>query len=418
MNEDNKYDALREIFRQQLENHEVPVDSSDWDIINKRLPKRSSTRAKIIGIWSAVAALVAIVLIFTMFYTNQNQFVTKKQEKYAGVEIHHAKPDSAVSIQKKPEDKAEDKANYSSEKNSFATAKKIKTQTNQVDQPVKEPGTVEFNIKDTVISPSKEILVAETQETNTPPKEIKKNEKKDESAFYATNIQYNRKKKEKEGLLLAASFATSGGVGNNVEQHPLQYYDVAFGSISYNSPQDATHLKSEILPEDASVEYLPPLSFGLTLRKNINSRFGIETGLVYTYLSAKYQWHQNFKYDGKRQMNYLGIPLNGIVYIWNNHSKWDVYFSGGVMIEKGIGMRTIKNQYNPNSIYTTKEDSSIDGFQWSLNGSLGITYHLSRNMGLYFEPRLGYYFDNDQPKSIRTDWPLTVGIGAGLRYSF
>jgi len=39
-------------------------------------------------------------------------------------------------------------------------------------------------------------------------------------------------------------------------------------------------------------------------------------------------------------------------------------------------------------------------------------------MELYVEPRFSYYFDNNQPVSIRTDRPVSIGIGGGLRYSF
>jgi len=48
---------------------------------------------------------------------------------------------------------------------------------------------------------------------------------------------------------------------------------------------------------------------------------------------------------------------------------------------------------------------------------VGISYRFANKMKLYVEPRLGYYFDNDQPMSIRTDRPVSVGIGAGLQYT-
>ena len=48
MNEDNKYDALKEIFSRRLENYQPPVDSSAWESINKRLNGKQNNTKKIV----------------------------------------------------------------------------------------------------------------------------------------------------------------------------------------------------------------------------------------------------------------------------------------------------------------------------------------------------------------------------------
>ena len=123
-------------------------------------------------------------------------------------------------------------------------------------------------------------------------------------------------------------------------------------------------------------------------------------------------------FDASQQLHYLGIPVNGVAYLWNNNSKWNVYFSAGAMLEKGLWMKTVCNQHFPNDMKTTTQEDNIDGWQWSLNSSIGISYRFTNKMKLYFEPRLSYYFDNNQPMSIRTEQPISIGIGAGLQYSF
>jgi hypothetical protein len=40
---------------------------------------------------------------------------------------------------------------------------------------------------------------------------------------------------------------------------------------------------------------------------------------------------------------------------------------------------------------------------------------LGGHVGLYADPSLRYYFDNGQPKSIRTSQPLMLGLDLGLR---
>lgn len=67
---------------------------------------------------------------------------------------------------------------------------------------------------------------------------------------------------------------------------------------------------------------------------------------------------------------------------------------------------------------TLVEKKGISGVQWSLNGSVGVSYRLYREWSLYLEPRISYYFNNDQPVSIRTENSVIIGLGAGFRFEF
>ena len=58
----------------------------------------------------------------------------------------------------------------------------------------------------------------------------------------------------------------------------------------------------------------------------------------------------------------------------------------------------------------------VGGMQLSAAFGLGAEFALTQHLGLYFDPSLRYYFDCDQPKSIRTAQPLTFGVEAGLRF--
>ncbi|MDR1585598.1 MAG: hypothetical protein LBS07_05435, partial [Prevotellaceae bacterium] len=60
----------------------------------------------------------------------------------------------------------------------------------------------------------------------------------------------------------------------------------------------------------------------------------------------------------------------------------------------------------------------IKDVQWSANFSMGTSYKIYRNLGLYIEPSLVYCFDNNQPISIRTRQPLNININIGLQYKF
>jgi len=73
----------------------------------------------------------------------------------------------------------------------------------------------------------------------------------------------------------------------------------------------------------------------------------------------------------------------------------------------------INNQTN-----TTTSSSNIEGIQWSVNGAVGVNYNIQRNFGIFFEPKISYFFDDNQPISARTAYPVVIGLMAGIRFQF
>ena len=53
-----------------------------------------------------------------------------------------------------------------------------------------------------------------------------------------------------------------------------------------------------------------------------------------TYLSTTFPEGEDCR-QVKSSLHYLGIPLNLVVYVWKNQ-RWNVYLSGGFMMEKGL----------------------------------------------------------------------------------
>ena len=152
----------------------------------------------------------------------------------------------------------------------------------------------------------------------------------------------------------------------------------------------------------------------------LGTHVGVESGLVYTFLSSRFEWAGWggwADYHAHQRLHYLGVPINLIVYFGDSKSKnWQFYLLGGFMLEKGLRAIYTQEEMQPNQIRTTTVRSSIDGVQWSLNGSFGVSYKLEKNWNIHFEPRLGYSFDNKQPVSVRTEHPFYFGVNLGLNY--
>jgi len=53
-----------------------------------------------------------------------------------------------------------------------------------------------------------------------------------------------------------------------------------------------------------------------------------------------------------------------------------------------------------------------------VNGAVGTTYKIQQNIGLFFEPKISYYYKNNQPISARTEYPVVFGLSAGVRFQF
>jgi hypothetical protein len=231
--------------------------------------------------------------------------------------------------------------------------------------------------------------------------------------------------KNKHKWLLAAAF----GTGNNANSSEFQKTDKTYDEMGLsgsnnnyatNASGGRVHSFSYMNRKDFdNISHSLPFSFGITGRRMFGNTVGLESGLVYTFLSSRFEWTNWADYNAHQNLHYIGIPFNLIIYLGNSKSSsWKFYFLGGLMLEKGLRALYKQEEKSGNQIRTTTVKSSIDGVQWSLNGSLGVSYKLEKNWHIHFEPRVGYSFDDNQPTSIRTEYPVYFGINLGLNYKF
>lgn len=158
-----------------------------------------------------------------------------------------------------------------------------------------------------------------------------------------------------------------------------------------------------------------PLTFGLQVQFPLNDRFAIGTGLTYTYLQSSFQALIDNSVQGlvDQKLHYLGIPVSLYVNVLkNNH--FACYVSAGGAVEKGLQVSTrIKDILD--GITVRKE--GVKGLQWSANIGIGLQYSFNELIGIYFDPSLVYFFDTDQPFSIRTGQPFQLDMELGLRFN-
>jgi len=427
----NRSDAFSEMIRQKLENHQLPVDATDWNAIEKRLKPKH----KIIPwwLWLPVSSAAVLALLFTLSpFTETSKTISKSESKNIYPElVETKKPETRQTDKLIIAENAEEKRiskPFKQEKTQAINATKTQAAKPQVyfsettELPVQgETTQILTTIKDTL----NETTDKESNYNNLSTKEItaQLSIDKEDSLFSNQSkeifpTEFNRESDDfpkpgtKNNWLLAAAFGTGGSGQNSLLGNKDMFSDIGPKSIV-----NATTTYSSILtPNDfTSIVHSPPVSFGLVVRKNLGKVWGFEGGLQYTYLLSTFESEGTQRSDAKLHLHYVGIPVNVVARVWKNQ-HWDLYLSAGGTVEKGLQSVYTQNQYFGNQTYTTTVKTKIKGLQSSLNTSVGVAYKIQPKMGIYFEPKISYYLDNNQPMSARTEQPLVVGFIAGLRF--
>ncbi len=417
-NIDNKSDVFSDIFRHKLENNQLPVDADCWNEIENRL---KSKKRRIIPFWfwiSGGAAVAALALLFTLHPLSESPDLIGKS-KPAGIQQKETQTKLATKQEAQNSNlnkeaniipiitkQASSKQENVTAKGNLAYSQTTDNDTTESNKGIEKTATTNLD--------AKELLAQETTKDKDTIVQNKTTRILPDNLIAKTNDEPTPKPKKKQNWLLAAAFGTGGSMDVNGQNGSL-YSTNGYSSLA-NASADYTNILSQ--NDFTQKNYLAPISFGLIIRKSLDKTLSLESGLVYTYLLSTFENSGVQHSDAKLHLHYIGIPLNLVGKLWEN-SKWELYLSGGTMVEKGIQSVYIQNQYSSNqAIITTTAKTNINGLQWSANGAIGITYKVQRNWGIYFEPKCSYFFDNNQPVSARTEHPLVMGLTAGVRFQF
>jgi hypothetical protein len=207
---------------------------------------------------------------------------------------------------------------------------------------------------------------------------------------------------------MSFSFSSSITSDADTQNNPANGYE---GNTSYAGGFDRKHTASLATEETPPVEsvreekqrtwsvgaftsagllkHKRPFSAGLSVRKELSDRWGVESGLVYTRLKSDQSLH------------YIGIPLKTDL-TFHKNKRVNLYASAGGTIEKCVA-----------------GDVKPAPLQLSLNTAIGLRYKLNDRLSLYAEPGLSYYFDDGSPvTTIRKEKPLHVNLLCGVRMTY
>lgn len=95
----------------------------------------------------------------------------------------------------------------------------------------------------------------------------------------------------------------------------------------------------------------------------------------------------------------------------------DLYASAGVRVQKCVSGEVDKRYVIEDMMKSTEtERLHVKPLQWSLSGAVGVQWNISRLLGLYAEPGVGYWFDDGSSlQTIYKEKPLNFNLNIGLR---
>ena len=163
-----------------------------------------------------------------------------------------------------------------------------------------------------------------------------------------------------------------------------------------------------------------PVVIGLSLNKNLASRWSIETGIRYSFLRSDFMSESEQAYtETIQRIHYIGVPFKFNYRIFA-YKGFSLYGQGGGALDIPVyGIRSVRKSYLELGA-TSRDVYRINApLQWSLEGGLGIQYHILPSFSIYAEPSLRYYFNpGSDIRTIRQETPFEFTIPLGLRLTW
>lgn len=161
-----------------------------------------------------------------------------------------------------------------------------------------------------------------------------------------------------------------------------------------------------------------PVRVGLNVAYRLTDRLSVESGVSYTRLSSDMKDGTKDNYSsGSQKLDYIGVPLN-VKYRAFCYRRLSVYASAGLLTEKCVSGKTTHEYVISGEKKHEAEDVAAKPWQLSVNAALGAQLDVLRNVGVYVEPGVSYYFDDRSSLStIYKEKPLNFNLNLGVRYT-
>lgn len=272
---------------------------------------------------------------------------------------------------------------------------------------------------------------ADEQGDNSGSESVEDTAAESEADAWKRYLSENQEKtRKKRGIFSASILANGAGEATGREKirmsgvlgsNPLDNENAA-GWCDPDFSENGAAMVTDNVPEvEMEYSHKMPIKIGLSVRYDIGTRFGIETGIAYSILNSDIKKGKNLSSwsKGEQTFNYIGIPLNVSFDIFSSRFV-DIYASAGGMMEKAVrGRVNLDNYTDGKYVNSTKRSIKPKELEWSANASVGVQCNILPQLGIFVEPGISYHFKSNAPvNTIYTDKPTYFNIGFGLRWTF
>lgn len=408
--------------RDLMEGHLETPDAGSWERISSSLARRK--RAKVLFMRRTIFATTAVAASLALLFFLDGGEVTAPQKSIIPDKlIVEATQPSVTTNEDVPTNPDETRAVNTSIK-AVNTNIKPHIKASNTDTKVAITDTKAANTETKVINTDTKVINDETKVVNDEHKQVtetpqstsntnnavssKTSEVKKRDYLFDLSRKSGRRKTQSPLLALSTNISPSTA-SNSVTLMGLSQSQNEFVVNNVVSTIQKAYVPQEVV---SNTKFLMPISLGVQFQYPLSKRLYTATGLNYTLLFSHYDAiSREQTRETQLTLHYIGIPLNLYYNLFNKESL-RVYVSGGVAVEKGLYAYYKVFENGVRKSY----GQSIDGLQWSMNGGLGAEFQVNRGAGIYFDPSIAYYFDNNQPLSIRSSQPLQFKFELGFRF--
>jgi hypothetical protein len=216
---------------------------------------------------------------------------------------------------------------------------------------------------------------------------------------------------------IAASFSNTTGASSTRTQEYMFMADMP-AAPSNGLASDMISIKDKQLIFEDGMPYLKgaatiseikhkqPVSFGLSVRKQLSNGFSVESGVTYTLLSSEGKSVNYPSQKIEQKLHYIGIPLRGN-WEFASSKRFMFYLTAGGMAEKCVYGKV------------GSDKQTIKPLQFSLSGGIGGQFNITNHIGIYMEPGISYFFDDrSDVETIRKETPANFNLQGGIRFTY
>lgn len=293
-------------------------------------------------------------------------------------------------------------------------------------EPIEEVESTNINVsvESATTTPSTESVATNSSSKSTPKKS---NEPSPQEQFQKRLQEVLAEERQRGGGRITTSlYASNMSQMSNQKASPARLAEAGMTKteVLNNSHGEILEVLNSSTPTfrhqpETKLNHRVPVTVGVGVQYELTNRWALETGVTYTYLHSTGKSEGVFTYTTTQQLHYIGVPLSAS-YKFIDANRFEMYARAGGAVERAVSAKRIQTIGTADDNLSNSTTQKIDrqGVQLSTSVAVGAELKLSRHIGLYAEAGAGYFFDNNQPLSYRTEHPLSLTLQAGARFHF